>query len=169
MHSIAALCPASAPIPVQQGSKQASRSESNAHHPQCTCAHIRYHSQNALIRRSGLLRCCRMLERPQGNFFCYLTALLRVSKSCCMDPVFRTVVALGVSCRGGAGEGDHLEKKVFEEIKIGRAHQTLAVKVRRRGGWGSNNRGANIWGANIWGAGVTEAGGRSHCHLFSRL
>ena len=68
MHSIAALCPASAPIPVQ-GSKQASRSESNAHHPQCTCAHIRYHSQNALSRRSGLLRCCRMLERPQGNFF----------------------------------------------------------------------------------------------------
>ena len=35
-----------------------------------------------------------------------------------MDPVFRTVVALGVSRRGGAGKSDHLGKKVFEEYII---------------------------------------------------
>ena len=88
--------------------KRASRSESNAHHPHCTCSHIRYHSQNAQSSsRSDLLRCCISTSRSL-----HLTAILVISKSSRMDPVFRAMVALGGSSRWGAGKSHHLEGKM---------------------------------------------------------
>ena len=96
-----------ASAPPSKVSRQVDRKAMLTTGPQCTCNHIRYHSQNALSSRSDLLRCCRM---PSTSRSLYLT--LRISKSSCMDPVFRTVVGLGGLCRWGTGERHHLEREI---------------------------------------------------------
>ena len=68
---------------------------------------------------------------PSTSRSLHLTALLRISKSSCMDSVFRTVVALWGSSRRGAGKSHHLERECEERKSLSRRDQLTKLLQSR--------------------------------------